>query len=133
MPSQKCGKNCIEQTSENTSLVVSGVKMSKLTLNFPNRNFFLAYERNEFTLCKNTLLQAWRFLEHSFYDVAKAKYGWIGHNKVSGEPRVVESGFIAQIKQEINVLTDFQVLYLRNQSLWINYSYFILRALPVLL
>ena len=33
-----------------------------------------------------------RYLKHGFYDVTKAKYGWISYNRVSGKPYVVESG-----------------------------------------
>ena len=55
-----------------------------------------------------------------FYDVTKTKYGWINHNHVSRESYVVESGFVTQIKLRINILTDFEISHLKNQSLWIN-------------
>ena len=41
-----------------------------------------------------------------FYGFKKAKYGWISHNLVSREPHIVESGFMVQIMQNINILTD---------------------------
>ena len=41
-------------------------------------------------------------------------------NYVSCELHAIESGFIAQIKQNINILRDFDMSHLKNKSLWIN-------------
>ena len=41
-------------------------------------------------------------------------------NYVSCELYAIESGFIAQIKQNINILIDFDMSHLKNKSLWIN-------------
>ena len=80
----------------------------------------MAYEGHEYTLSENTWLQACMHPEQGFYDVKKTKYGRINHNHVSQEPHVVESGFVAQIKGKINILTDLEILHLKNQSLWID-------------
>ena len=48
-----------------------------------------------------------------FY-VTKAKYGWISRKYISCELHAIESGFIAQIKQNINILIDFEVSHLKN-------------------
>ena len=32
----------------------------------------------------------------------------------------LESGFLAAIKQNINILIDFEISHLKSQSLWIN-------------
>ena len=65
-------------------------------------------------------LQAWGCPEQGFYDVTKAEYGWISHSRVSCESHVVESGFIAWIKRNINILIEFEILHLKKQSLWMN-------------
>ena len=60
----------------------------------------MACERHEYTLWQNVCLQAWGCLVQSFYDAIKVKYGWISY-LVSCESHAVESGFIAQTKQNI--------------------------------
>ena len=39
--------------------------------------------------------------DSAFFNVTKARYDWISHKRVSREPYVVDSGFIAQIKQKL--------------------------------
>ena len=107
------------------------MKTWKLTSNFLNRKSFWHVKSMNIP-SKNAWLQAWACLEQGFYDVIKAKYGWISHNHVSCESHTVESEFTAQIKQNTNIFTDFEISHLKNQSLWINLPYFILWVLLVL-
>ena len=100
---------------------------------FSEQKKLLAFERHEYTLWEYTWLQAWGCTEQGFNDViTMTQYCWIIHNRVSRELQLVESGSIVQIKQKINILTDFEISYLKSQSLRIDYLYFILQVLHAL-
>ena len=97
----------------------SGVKTKKLTSNFPTRIFWHVKGMN----IPSQKMPGYKYPpcpEQGFYDLTKARYGWISHSHVSCESHAVESGLLAEIKQNINILIDFEISHLKNQSLWIN-------------
>ena len=82
---------------------------------FSENRRLLACERHEYTLWENVQLQAWVCAEQSIYDITRTPLlcGWISHSRTSRKPQVLESGFIAQTKQKINIMTDFDILCLK--------------------
>ena len=92
----------------------------KIDLKFSEQKKLLAYNGHKYTLSEKTRLQARVCPKQGFYDITDTKYGWICQNHVSREPHVAGNGFVAQIKRKINILIDFEISHLKNQSLCIN-------------
>ena len=87
-------------------MIYSGVKTWKLTSNFPNRKSVWHVKGMNIPSKKMSGYKHGGVRNRVFMTSQKAKYGWISHNHVSCESCAVERGFIAQIKQNINILID---------------------------
>ena len=79
----------------------SGVKSWKLTSNFPNRKTFWHV--------KDKNIPSKKIPGYKHRGVTKAKYGCISHNCASRESHFVESGILAQIKLNSNILIEFHI------------------------
>ena len=112
---QLCQQYCKEyvlDTFQCMKYCYSGVKSWKLTSNFPNRKTFWNVKD------KNIPSKKIPCYKHGCD--TKAKYGCISHNCVSRESYFVESGILAQIKVNTNILIEFEISRLKNQSSLIN-------------